>query len=516
MPNKQLDDALAQLVHAELVFRRGTPPDAEYTFKHALVQDAAYSTLLRSRRQQLHGKIVAALEDQFPEVAETQPGLLAQHCAEAGLLTKATTYWLRAGQMAAAQSANAEAVSHLTKALDLLRTWPDPNARDRLELEVQINLGPALIALKGYAAPDTVAAYERARQLIHTTGDRTQQDIVLTGVFVCYYNLAAYERSLEVGQEFLQSAIEVGEAVPLCIGHRMLAVSYNTLGKFGEAKHHAEQALCTYDPALPSVLAWRYGHDLGVAAMCHRAIALWHLGFPDQSAATEQQALTLAAKLNHHNTTGYALFYAGVLSAFRHREMVALASFVERVIDHGRQHGLPQWVAWGSFFQAPLLTGAGRADQAIATIDEALSAADRMQNRVYRPIVQGMLAEARLAQGNSRAALELIGDALAVAEQSREQWMGSELWRIKGNILASIDDPNEAQVSFRNGIELARRQGSRMFELRCAASLARLLRDQGKRDEARELLVPIYGWFTEGFDTLDLKQAKALLDELAA
>jgi predicted ATPase len=497
-----------------LVFRRGTPPDAEYTFKHALVQDAAYSTLLRSRRQQLHGRIVETLEGQFPEIVEAQPGLLAQHCAEAGLVTKAATYWLRAGQMAAAQSANAEAVSHLRKALDLLPAWPDPKDRDRLELQMQISLGPALIALKGYSAHDTVVAYERARELIRTTGDRTQQDVVLTGVFVCYYNLAAYERSLEVGQEFLQSAIEMNEAVPLCIGHRMLAVSYNTLGRFGEARHHAEQALCHYDPGFHSALAWRYVHDLGVAAMCHRAIALWHLGFPDQSAATEQQALTLAAKLNHHNTTGYALFYAGVLSAFRRREMAALTSFAERVIAHGRQHELPQWVAWGSFFQAPLLTGAGRADQAIATIEEALSAADRMQNRVYRPIVHGMLAEARLAQGNNGAAVELSRQALAIAEQTGEQWMGSELWRINGNIQASIDDTNGAQLSFRNGIDLARCQGSRMLELRCTVSVARLLRDQGKRDEARELLAPTYGWFTEGFDTLDLEQAKAMLDEL--
>lgn len=514
MPKQQLEDSLAQLVHAELVFRRGMPPEAEYTFKHALVQDAAYGTLLHSRRQQLHARITATLESRFPKVVETQPEVLARHCTEAGLLTKAVRYWLKAGLLAGAQSANAEAVSHLTKALGILRQWPDQQDREQQELEVQIALGPALIATKGYAAEETLAAYERARELIRITGDRTRQDAVLTGVFVCYYNLAAHEKGLEVGREFLQWAEEAGESVPLCIGNRMLAASYNTLGRFAEARHHAEQALSYYDPERHSPLAQRYVHDLGVAAMCHRAMAIWHLGYPEQSVAMEQEALVWATKLHHHNTTGYALFYAGAFSAFRRRDIGTLAYYVEKSIAHGREQGLPQWVLWGTLLRGPVLTAAGDIAEAIKSVEEAIGMADRMQSRAFRPMAYWILAEAKLALGDSDAALQLVSHGLSLAEHTHELWTNPELWRTKGSILLSIDDLPGAEACFSSGIDSAKQQGSRMFEMSSTVSLTRLWRDRGRRIEARNLLASIYGRFTEGFDAPVLKEAKALLDQL--
>jgi class 3 adenylate cyclase/tetratricopeptide (TPR) repeat protein len=510
-----LQSMLDRLAQAGLLFRQGEPPNAIYTFKHALVQDAAYDTLLRAKRRELHGRIGDLLERQ-PSLVDSQPELLAHHYSEAGLLPKAVSYWLKAGQLAVTRSANTESVSHLTKALSLLRDWPAPEARDRLELEAQITLGPALIATKGYAASETVAAYERARALIRITGDRTHQDAVLLGTFVSYYNLAAFEKGMEVGREFLQWAEGVGEALPLCIGHRMLAVSYNTLGKYPEARDHAERALRFYDPERHSCLAWRYVHDLGVAAMCHYANAKWHLGFSDQSMSLEREALAWAAKLKHHNTIGYALFYAGALPAFRECNVVLLSHYVDQLLAHAEKHGQPQWALWGNCLRAKVLTASGHADEAIACIDQSIQTAERLQNRAYRPMIYGIRGEASLAQSDTAGALQAVAEALSWAEQTHERWMNPELWRIKGDIRRLAADFHGAEACYLRSIEWAKQQGSRMFELRSTTSVARLRCDLRKLADAREILIPIYKGFTEGFDTLDLKQAKELLDELVS
>jgi predicted ATPase len=306
------------------------------------------------------------------------------------------------------------------------------------------------------------------------------------------------------------------EAASLCIGHRMVAVSRNSLANFAEARIHAEEALRWYDPEQHGPLAWRYVHDLGVAAMCHSGIALWHLGFPDQSATMERKAVALATRLNHQNTIGYALFFGGALSAFRRREFLTLREYAERLQAYGREHGLPQWLMWGIFLEAPGLTAIGRPAEAIDRINEGMIMSERMHNRAFRPAFLAALAEAQLAMGEADKALQTVAESLSVAERTREQWMNAELWRLKGAILLSVDvrEIAEAEACFQNGIHSARQQGSIMLELRASTSLACLWRDRGKRAEARELLTPVYDWFTEGFDTHDLKTARELLKEL--
>ena len=295
----------------------------------------------------------------------------------------------------------------------------------------------------------------------------------------------------------------------------MLAASYNSLGSFAEARSHAEQALYFYDPVQHSSLAWRYIHDLGVAAMCHRANALWHLGFPDQAIAIEREALAWAEKLNHHNTTGYALFYAGALPAFRRRDGVVLDCYAHQLVAHGEQHKLPQWVIWGTYLQGPALTAAGRAKEAITRIENALETAEHMQNRAFRPMVYGILAEAKFACGDSGSAIQLIDAALSLAECTGERWMNPELLRTKGSILLSgLHKEEAADACFRRSIELAQQQGSKMFELRSGLSLARFWRNIGKTTEARDLIFSIYNGLSEGFGTFELKEAEIWLRDL--
>ncbi|HEX7967454.1 MAG TPA: AAA family ATPase [Stellaceae bacterium] len=514
LPEHRLRNALDELTRSELVFRRGELPSALYTFKHALVRDVAYGTMLRSRRQQLHARIAEVYSAQ-PVVADGQPELVADHFGEAGQAVEAVRWWLKAGQIALTRSANFEAAAHLRRALDLVETWPRGEARDRQELELLSMLGTALIATHGYAAEQTVSAYERGRELIRATGDRSRQDAILSGLFVSYYNLAAFEKGLDVGREFLKWAQASGEPLALCIGHRMVAASYNARGDFAAAARHGESAVRHYDAERHAPLAWRYIHDIGVAAMCHCAVALWHLGDLRRAAEMMAETTAHAARLNHRNTMGYALFYAS-LFAFRAGDAVALCEHALQLQALGRDHNLPHWLAWGLSFECPALLAGGDAPAALAKIDEAIGMSERMRVLVYRPMLLGLRAEALAAARRFDDALRTIDDALATAERTGERAHDAELWCLKGSIALASDERavDAAEWSFGHALRGARAQGSAMFELRAGVALASLWARRGKPGEAVALLARACGRIAEGADCQHLREATALLGEL--
>jgi len=417
----ELRPAVTRLVDAGLIFQRGALPQAAFLFKHALVQDAAYSTLLRAARQDLHGRIAVVLEDQFSDLVQAQPELLARHLTEAGLSEQAIDYWLKAGQLAAARSAHAEAVSHLTRGLTLVRELASGTNCDRRELQLQCVLAPALNATKGYAATETVNAYERARELIAITGEIEGLDAVLNGLSAAYYNRGEFGNVLTVARECLRTAEIAGKAETAlrCVGYRFVAAFHNATGNCPAALEHAQRALTYFDPERHGPLAWRYAHDLGVAAMGQTALALTDNGFPTQGAALSVEALARAVRLNHPNSMGYALFYGEAMTALKRRDEQAVGEHATRLVAHGREHRLPHWVAWGMCLQGPALTLNGRAEAAVERIEAGIAACDRMQNQAFRPTFQAALAEALGALGRRIEALRVVADGIDAAARRR-------------------------------------------------------------------------------------------------
>jgi class 3 adenylate cyclase/predicted ATPase len=514
---RDLDAALDRLTASGLVSRRGTPPDATYAFKHALVKDAAYGTLLKSRRQQLHASIAKVLVERFPAMAEGLPEVVAHHLTEAGLASEAIGYWLKAGQLANDRSASMEAVSHLSKALELLRALPYDSDRDRIELTLHSTIGPALVATKGYAAPEAVASYERARELMRATHQFSPQGGVLAGLFAGYYGLAKYDKCFDIGRELLETAERRREAVGLCIANRMIAVCNNLRGDFPTACDYAERAWFYYDPERDGPLAWRYAHDIGVSAKTHLAIAVWHLGQLERSASLSSEIFVMAQRSDHLNTIGYSLWYAGSVLSFFARDFSALRVFSDRLQAFGREHQLPNWAVRGALLEPPALAATGELQKAIAQIDTGVPLQEQTKNTSLKPLVLAGVAEVCLRAGRGDQAVRVIGDALAAAEASGELWMNAELWRLSADAHLAADgrkNLEEAQACYQRAMNIAEGQGSRMFCLRAATSLAKLMADQGQREDARDLLEPIYSWFTEGFLPPDLKDAKALLGQL--
>jgi predicted ATPase len=516
-PERELQEALQQLAKAELVFQRGAPPDARYLFKHALVQDAAYASLPRGRRQRLHDAIGHALEQRFSDVVAAEPEILAHHFSEAGLAERAISYWLKAGQLASARSANMEAVSHLKKGLALLPALPEEDLRLREELKLQCALGPALNATEGYAAELTLAAFERARALIAMTRDFSSLDFVMEGLTTAYYNGANYKECLRHREEFIEIAERDRNPLGLCIAHRGIASVHNIFANFELARAHAERAWGLYDAAKHGPLAWRYVRDVGVSALCHRAIAEWHLGHPERSRSLMTEGFSLAESSKHPNTIGYAHAWAAVL-CFLGRDWAALQQHATTLTRLGHEQGFPQYVSWGTCFEAPPLAAAGYAEAAVERVQAGLALRERIQARALGPVFLYVLAESQhLAQRHAEA-LDVIAEAMTIADRTEERWIDAELWRLKGDAIGAADGrcaAPDAEQAYRQALVAASAQGTRMFALRAATSLACHLAATRRRPEGRELLAPLYAAFAEGFDTPDLKAARALLDRLA-
>jgi predicted ATPase/class 3 adenylate cyclase len=516
MPQEQLDDALTQLTRAELLFRRGSPPDAEYTFKHALVQDAAYSTLLYSRRHQLHGRIRMTLESQFPEIVETQPEVLAWHCAEAGLNEQATYYWQLAGQRALERSAMTEAVAHLTKGLNLLESLPGGPKRQRQELGLQLALGQVSIAAKGFAADETGRAYARARELCLELGGVAEIFPVLYGRSVFHFERGELAAARGVGAELLRLGEERREAAAQVTGHRLVAAALCQLGKFPESRAAFEAALALYNPVRDRTSAFVYAIDSRVMCTSWLSHLYLILGHAEQALARDGQLPLYVRELAHPNTAAVALTWGCIFRQLlddrenaREQAQAAIVLATER--------GFPLYRAAGTVVHGWALAEGVRLEDAIAEMrrglaDYSATGADRWSSYFLY-----LLADAYRRAGQAAEGLNVVADALGRADQMGAHWIEAELHRVRGELLLihPAEQP-EAETCFQRALVVAQEQGAKFWELRAATSLARLWRDQGKRNEACDLLAPVYGWFTEGFDTLDLRQAKGLLEELAA
>jgi TOMM system kinase/cyclase fusion protein len=510
-----LQHELGRLVEAEIVYQRGVPPQATYTFKHALIQDAAYASLLKSTRQHYHQRIAQVFEAQFPETTEGQPELLAHHYTEAGLTEKAVPYWYQAGQKAIQRSAHVEAIAHLRQGLALLQTLPETPERIQQELLLHIALGVSLIATKGWAAPEVGEAYTSAQQLCQHLEDPYQLFPVLRGLWSYYLVRAEYQRVHALGAQLLTLAQQDQDPAILLEAHRALGATLVFLGAGATAQMHLAQGIALYDPKQHRASTFLYGEDTGVACRSHAAHALWWLGYPDQGLGRTDEAVTLAQHVAHPFSLGYALGCAAVFHKLC-REVRATQEHAEAAIRLAQEQGFPYWMALGSIMRGWALVQQGQTEEGIAQFTQGLRAFRAMGVELERPHWLALLAEAHGIMGQPEAGLTVLAEALTHVDKTGERWYAPELYRLKGALLLqqSSDNQAEAESCFHHALDIARTQQAKSWELRAATSLARLWQQQGKRQEAHDLLAPVYGWFTEGFDTADLKDAKALLETL--
>jgi class 3 adenylate cyclase/predicted ATPase len=508
----QLDDALERLVSAELIFRRGTPPNAEYTFKHALVQDAAYSTLLRSRRQQLHAQITARLEKLFPEIMQTQPELLARHCSEAGLVEKAVGYYLKAGQQTIARGAMTETVAQVRKGLDLLSGVPDGGARQEQELNLQTTLGNALIAAKGSAAPELGEAYARARQLCEQLNRRQQLGPVLVGQI----NFRLVRGELEGAEYHAQELRHLGEALNdrylKARGWGTSAAVCFARGKFLVTRTHFERAISLLEPTYRAYLA--SPDDPHVANLILLSRTLLYLGYVDQASLRREEAMAEARR-----SPPYALAHALCNAwhsdwAVEGKSTPTMLRSAEEVLSITGEQGFPLWFAVGTIMRGWCLGTLGQAAEGIPLLLKGISDVYATGCNLMVPFFLMMLAEVYGLEAQPEEGLDRLAEAAKLLETTQERWAEAEMHRLRGTLLRSMHDHAAAEYSYRQALAVAHGQSAKFWELRASLDLTRLWRDQGRCMEARELLTDVYAWFTEGFDTPVLKEAKALLHEL--
>jgi class 3 adenylate cyclase/predicted ATPase len=523
-PEAELQSALDRLVTSGLLFRQGAPPHANYLFKHALVQDAAYSTLLREPRCALHARIAETLESRFPEIVEGQPELLARHCTNARLMEKAASLWDKAGQRSLDRSALVEAAGQFNRALDQIAAVPLTPALRNAQIKLQVALINPLIHVKGYAAPETKAAAERARLLIEQAealGEAPEDPLLLFSVLYAFWgtNTITFNGGIcrDLASRFLALAEKQGTTAPQLIGHRLLAHSLVLTGNFVEGRMHYNQALTLYDPVKHRRLAMQFGQDPIMSILSHRSWALWFLGCPESALADVEQALTRAREVGNAATLMYALFFTSFTHSFCGNYATGSALIDELALLATKKEALP-WKALGTALQGSIFALTGRASDAVQFINSGIAGLRQMGATLYVPFFLSNLARAFSDLGQFDDSCRCAGDAITMIETSGERWYQAEAHRIAGEIALTSAEPDaaKAEAYIERALAIARAQQAKSWVLRAALSMARLRREQGKPHEARDLLAAVYGCFIEGFDTLDLKEAKALLDTLAS
>ena len=509
----ELQAALARLTEAGLLFCRGAPPHASYLFKHALVQDAAYGTLLRIRRQELHSRVAAALEKYFADLVERQPELLAHHLTAAGDTERAVDQWLKTGRHAAERSAHKEAIIHFERGLALLSDLSDRSKREQYEIELQLARGVSLITSRGFASTDAAEAYERARNLCEERGDTQKLVIALFGLW-SFARTSNFDAARDYSNKMLALTANHDDLGLRLQAHHSAWTTDFFRGDIAAGHGQCEVGRRLYDFERHRSHAFLYGgHDPGVCARMIGGLTGWLLGYPEQSQASVDAALALARRLQHPFSLGVALLQASLFHQLRRGpgssfELLRAAEIVaaeQRLALH-----IDFRVLRGS-----MLVAEGALGDAIITIRDGLAEQQQPGAKLYRPFSLSILAEALWRAGDLAGALGVLAEAIATASATGESWWVPEIYRLKGVALLAGNEITQSQEAFAQALLLARRQQAKSLELRAATSLARLWGEQGRRAEAHELLAPIYGWFTEGFDTADLKDAKALLDSLA-
>jgi class 3 adenylate cyclase/predicted ATPase len=522
-PEQEVKPVLDRIVRAGLLLRQGVPPDASYLFKHALIQDAAYGTLLREPRRALHARIAESLEGGFPDIAENQPEVLARHYTEAGLIEKAAGLWGKAGQRSSARSALVEAIEQLTRALAQIASIPATPALRREQIKLQVALITPIIHIKGYAAPENKAAVERARLLIEQAealGEPPEDPLLLFSVLYGYWAVSyvAFDGNMmrKLAKEFLARAEAQRATVPLMVGRRVMGQSLLLTGDTAQGRVYLDQAIALYDPAKHRPLTTRFGQDVGVPILSYRSWALWFLGYPDAALRDADAALKIAREIGHAPTLMYALNHASWTKVFCQNYTTAMADAVE-LAALADERDASFWKALRIVEQGGILALTGEASEAVHMLTSGITALRSTGATVSLPSHLSHLARAYAELGQFYDAWRCIGEASAAIKTTKETWYVVEVNRIAGEIalMSPKRDETKAYTYFERALAVARQQQAKSWELRAAMSMARLWRDQGKVQQARELLAPVYGWFTEGFDTRDLKDAKALLEELA-
>jgi predicted ATPase len=537
----ELHTLLSHLQTAEFIYEQPAFPEVEYTFKHALTQEVAYNSLLLERRKVLHERTAGAIEEFYRQQLEEHYSDLAHHYSRSDNTRKAVEYLGLAGQQAVQRSAYTEAITHLTTALGLLKTLPDTPERTQQELDLQLTLGPALMATKGWAAPEAGEAYTRARELCRQVGETPQLFRALFGLWLFYVVREKLQPLRELGEQLLSLAQSVQDPTRLLAAHVALGYELYLLGEFVPAQEQVEQGIALYDLEQYRALTLFYGGtDPGVYSLSLAAWSLWVLGYPDQALKKSHEALTLGQELAHPFSLAFALCFATELHQLR-QESQATQEQAAALITLSTEQGFPFWLARGTIVQGWVLSEQGQGEEGIVQIRQGLDVYRATGAEIWRSYHRALLAEAHGKVGQAEEGLAVVIEALDRAHGNGDRYYEAELYRLKGTLTlqsktslgrvssksqASQDKsedtnpqsltPNpqaeaEAEACFLKAIEIAQWQEARSWELRASVSLARLWQSQGKKDEARQILAEIYGWFTEGFDTADLKEAQELL-----
>jgi predicted ATPase len=516
MQEPQLQAGLARLVTSELLYQRGRPPQANYIFKHALIQDAAYASLLRNTRQQVHDQIAQLLETRFPETMTTHPELVAQHYTAAGRHEIAIDYWRQAGQLASARSAHAEAIKHFAQGLDLLQSLQDTPLRMQSELQLRVGMGVSLMATRGLAAEETGHAYNRAWELCQHVGATPELFPVLWGVFMFYFVRAEYQMAHELAEQLLDLGQRQHETAPRLVAHTALGFVLFWLGELSQAREHLEQGIALYRPEQHSSLTVRYGYEFGASCFSYLASVLWLLGYPSQAQQCNDNTLRLLRDLTHpfsraRTLQGVCLFHQ------LHRDTCATLAQADALIALADEEGFPIWRAGGLCFRGWALAVQGQSDAGIPQIIEGLTGWQSTGAELGAAYYLGLLAEAYGLAGQADEGLRVLRQALTRVAQTGECWREAELYRLWGELLEQREEGKcevewTPEACFLRALELARHQEAKSLELRAAMSLSRLWYQQDKWDAAHAQLTSVYNWFSEGLDTSDLLEAKALLD----
>jgi predicted ATPase/class 3 adenylate cyclase len=511
----ELQDALQRLVDSGLVFQRGTPPDAQYLFKHALVQEAVYGTLLRRTRQQLHARIAATLQERFPDRVAREPEALARHFSEALRPDRAWEYWLEAGRRAAERSANPEAIGHLTRALQALELLPESGERDRQELTIRNTIGTPLTAVHGYASPEAGVAFNRARVLSERLGDARAVFATLSGEFAFHFVRGDHRATQEVAEEARQASKKMKDEALDLAAHRYRGQNALYFGEFEAARDAFETILRTYEPGRHRPPPVHYIHDPKLYALAYLPVIYWILGYPDQARTWQSAALDYAGGLAQAALATLVRIYGGAGLDDLLLDAPAVRNHAHAIIDLADQHSLGYFRMSGQISKGWAMARQGEGPAGLDLMRESATERAGTGATWWQIRYLCMLAETYQQHGRGEEGLAAADEAAELMERTHEHMWKAELTRIEGELRRQQrSSAGDIEAHFQRALSTARGQSARAFELRAATSLARLWGEQGRRAEAHDLLAPVYGWFTEGFDTADLKDAKALLQEL--
>jgi class 3 adenylate cyclase/predicted ATPase len=515
LDEETLERDLGRLVEAELLYQRGLPPKASYVFKHALIQEAAYESLLRSTRSEVHKRIAAVLAERFHETIETQPELLAQHYGAAGLAAEAVEYWRRAGQKAIQRSANLEAMHHLERALEAAGKMAESPERDQLEIGLLITLGPVLIGTRGWAAPEVGRSYERARDLCRRAGDAPQLFTALWGLWFYYTQGGRLRTGLELAEQLMGLAERQPDPGLLMQAHHMLGPTRMSLGPLTSARSHFEAAIALYDPERHRSHASLYGgHDPCVCCSGNGSIVHWMLGSPDLALRRCREAIELARRLGQPTSLGHALIASTMLHQLR-REPEAAREVADACLTIAAEHDLVSYQSFSRFMRGWAVASTGLRGEGLAEMRQVRTAKQAAGQKIWGPHFAGMIADVCSEAGQLADGLTAVSEGLTQVDETGDRYYEAELYRLRGELLLLQHGASafaEADACFQRALELARKQEARSWELRAAMSLVRLWQGREGHADARRMLADVYAGFSEGFDTEDLKDARRLLE----